>query len=330
NVEDALWISIAIFRLATRHPFADPCIGNMTMEIQSASSTFNNVLTGNGTAVSEFSDLHIVDQLIAERGRTLVKHPSWPLLKPMLYRALQYRQAVKMADDVQGASGTGCFEYVSQMLGLDVHVHRGERIPAKGGFILISNHPTGIADGIAVFDLMKRVRNDLVFFANRDAIRVNKNLAEIIIPVEWRTSEKSHAKSRETLVRTNRAFKDERAIALFPSGRIAYWQGTGIKERPWQATGIQLAKRYNVPIIPMNMQARNSWLFYLLAHRNPELRDMTVFHELLNKKGKRFDMTIGRPISPDVFEGDVQDETVKLQDYCEHALKANPDAQFTL
>ncbi|MEN0001878.1 MAG: 1-acyl-sn-glycerol-3-phosphate acyltransferase [Pseudomonadota bacterium] len=303
---------------------------DMAMEIQSASSTFTNVLSGDKTAVSEFSDLHIVDQLIAERGRTLVKHPSWPMLKPMLYKALHYKQAVQMADDVQGASGAECFEYVSRLLKLNVAVNRGERIPSKGGFILISNHPTGIADGIAVFDMMKRIRDDLVFFANRDAIRVNKNLAEIIIPVEWRTSEKSHAKSRETLVRTNRAFKDERAVALFPSGRIAYWHGAGLKERPWQATGIHLAKRYNVPIIPMNMQARNSWLFYLLAHRNPELRDMTVFHELLNKKGKTFEMTIGKPISPEIFDGDVQDETVKLQHHCEHVLRSDVDAVFTL
>ena len=301
---------------------------DMAMEIQSASSTFSNVLSGDKSAVSEFSDLHIVDQLIAERGRTLVKHASWPMLKPLLYKALQYRQAVKMADDVQGASGAECFEYVSELLQLDVRVNAGERLPAKGGFVLISNHPTGIADGIAVFDMMKRVRNDLVFFANRDAIRVNKNLAEIIIPVEWRSSEKSHAKSRETLVRTNRAFKDQRAIAVFPSGRIAYWSGGGLKERPWQATGIQLAKRYNVPIIPMNMQARNSWLFYLLAHRNPELRDITLFHELLNKKGKTFEMTIGQPIQPETLEGDVQDLTVKLQNYCEHLLKDDQNAVF--
>ncbi|MEO1745703.1 MAG: 1-acyl-sn-glycerol-3-phosphate acyltransferase [Pseudomonadota bacterium] len=300
------------------------------MEIQSASSTFASVLSGDKALPAEFADLHIVDQLIAERGRTLVRHPTWPMLKPALYKALHYGQARRMADDIQGATGAGCFEYVSQMLGLNVRVNRGDRIPGSGGFILISNHPTGIADGIAVFDMMKTIRDDLMFFANRDAIRVNKNLADIIIPVEWRASEKSHAKSRETLVRTNRAFKDERAIALFPSGRIAYWHGAGLKERPWQATGIQLAKRYNVPIIPMNMQARNSWLFYLLAHRNPELRDMTVFHELLNKKGKTFEMTIGEPISPDVFEGDVQDLTVKLQHHCEHALRADADARLVL
>ncbi|MEM1378010.1 MAG: 1-acyl-sn-glycerol-3-phosphate acyltransferase [Pseudomonadota bacterium] len=300
------------------------------MEIQSTSSVIDNAVARDTARAAEFADLHIVDQLIAERGRTLVRHPIWPFIKPLLYRALHYRQAVKMADAVQGISGAECFEYVSQMLKLDVAVNGGENLPSKGGFILISNHPTGIADGIAVFDMMKTIRDDLVFFANRDAIRVNRNLSEIIIPVEWRESEKSLAKSRETLVRTNRAFKDERAIALFPSGRIAYWHAGRLTERPWQATGIHLAKKYNVPIIPMNMQARNSPLFYLLAHRNPELRDMTVFHELLNKKGKRFEMTIGKPIMPDVFTGDVMDETVKLQRYCEHALRDDQNARFTL
>lgn len=274
------------------------------------------------------SDAHIVDQLIAERGITLVKHPLWPLFRPPLFKALHYKQAVKMADAVADLSGVDAFQYVSDLLKLNITTKGKENVPKEGAFILVSNHPTGIPDGIAVFDMIKDLRDDLVFFANRDAVRVNPRLAEIIIPVEWRDTEKTHSKSRETLVRTNRSFKDGRAIALFPSGRIAYWHGDGLRERPWQATGIQLAKRYNVPIVPMHMGARNSWLFYLLAHRNPELRDMTVFHELLNKKGKSFEMTIGAPISPDILQGDVQDLTKKLQKHCEYTLKTEAGAVF--
>ena len=155
-----------------------------------------------------------------------------------------------------------------------------------------------------------------------------QRLSEVIIPVEWRTTEKSHAKSRETLVRTSRAFSDGRAIILFPSGRIAYWAKGRLNERPWQATGVHMAKRYNVPIIPMHMSARNSKLFYLLSHRTPELRDMTVFHELLNKKGQPFKMTIGKPIEPETLEGDVQDLTVRMQKHCEHVLRDDPGAEF--
>ncbi|MBO6638545.1 MAG: lysophospholipid acyltransferase family protein [Roseitalea sp.] len=298
------------------------------MEIQSATSTFAGVINGRRGDIAAQTDPHIVDQLIAERGQTLVKSPLWPVLRPALYKILHYREAVRMADAVADMSGLDCFGHISDLLKLDVRVTGSEHLPASGSFILVSNHPTGIADGVAVHDMLKGIRPDFMFFANRDAIRVNQRLAEIIIPVEWRADQKSHAKSRETLVRTNRAFKDDRAIVLFPSGRIAYWSHGGLKERPWQATAIHMAKRYNVPIVPMHLEARNSWLFYLLAHRNPELRDMTVFHELLNKTGKTFSMTLGAPIAPDALDGDVQDLTVKLQDHCEHALKADKDAVF--
>lgn len=295
------------------------------MEVQGTTAFFD-MLAQRSAGVAKHADLHIVDQLINERGHTLIKHWVWPFIRSPLHKILQYRKAVKMADDIAEKSGLDCFEYVSQLLTLDLQVEGAENLPAQGGFILVANHPTGIADGIAVYDMLKNSRPDLVFFANRDATRVNKRLTEIIIPVEWRKEEKSHAKSRETLVRTNNAFKEQRAIVLFPSGRIAYWSRDGLTERPWQATAIQMAKRYNVPIIPMNMKARNSGLFYLLAHRNTELRDMTIFHELLNKKDKTFKMTIGSPINATELEGDVQDLTVKLQSHCEHTLRDDPKA----
>ncbi|QKV19979.1 1-acyl-sn-glycerol-3-phosphate acyltransferase [Oricola thermophila] len=297
------------------------------MEFQSASSTFADIVTGRADARS-LRQQHIVDQLIEERGQNLVRHPLWPLIRPALYKVLYYEQAVRMADDVAEMSGIECFEYVSRLLDLDITVEGKENLPKEGGFILVSNHPTGIADGVAVYDMLKDTRPDLVFFANRDAIRVNQRLSEIIIPVEWRTTEKSHAKSRETLVRTSRAFAEKRAIVLFPSGRIAYWSKGRLNERPWQATGVHMAKRYNVPVVPMHMSARNSKLFYLLSHRTPELRDMTVFHELLNKKGQPFRINIGKPVDPGTMDGDVQDLTVRLQRHCEHVLRERPDAEF--
>ncbi|WP_421856355.1 1-acyl-sn-glycerol-3-phosphate acyltransferase [Oricola sp.] len=298
------------------------------MEFQSASSAFTDIVTGRSDSRCS-ANTHIVDQLIEERGQTLVKHPLWPLLRPALYRMLYYSHAVKMADDVADISGIDCFEYISRLLELDVTVEGKENLPAQGGFVMVSNHPTGIADGVAVYDMLKDTRPDLVFFANRDAVRVSKRLSEIIIPVEWRASEKSHSKSRETLVRTSRAFSDGRAIVLFPSGRIAYWAKNRLNERPWQATGIQMAKRFDVPVIPMHMEARNSKLFYLLSHRTPELRDMTVFHELLNKKGRPFRMTVGKPIEPGSLSGDVQDLTVRLQHFCENVLRDDAKAEFS-
>ncbi|PZU80938.1 MAG: acyltransferase [Shinella sp.] len=273
---------------------------------------------------------HIVDTLIAERGQKIVYHPLWPVMRPFLYTLLRYAKAVEFADDIANMPGFQAFEYLSNILRLDINVVNGERIPEKGGFIMVSNHPTGIADGVAVFDLLKRRRPDMMFFANRDAIRVNPRFAEVIIPVEWREEHKSKLKARETLKLTNRAIEEQKATVLFPSGRIAYWANGRLNERPWKTSAVGLARKYDLPILPVHMKARNSGLFYWFAKWSTELRDMTVFHELLNKKGDRFDFTIGELISPERLEGDLNDVTAALEHHTVHALAMDSNATFRL
>ncbi|MBD9374840.1 1-acyl-sn-glycerol-3-phosphate acyltransferase [Rhizobium sp. ARZ01] len=273
---------------------------------------------------------HIVDTLIAERGTHIVRHPLWPLLRPFFYSVLNYRRAIEFADAVANLPGYQAFELLSNTLKLDVAVRNEERIPAVGGFLLVSNHPTGIADGIAIFDLMKNRRPDMMFFANRDAIRVNPRFAEMIIPVEWREEHKSKIKTRETLVITSQAIAEGKAAILFPSGRIAYWNEGQLTERPWKLSAVSLARKYELPILPVHMSARNSGLFYWLAKWSTELRDMTVFHELLNKKGNRFEFTIGNVIQPDELAGDPVDVTKALERHSVFSLANDPNAPFCL
>lgn len=272
---------------------------------------------------------HIVDTLIAERGQKIVKSPLWPVMRPLLYTLLRYAKAIEFANDIANMPGYQAFEYLSDILRLETNVRFGERIPDRGGFILVSNHPTGIADGIAMFDLLKERRPDMMFFANRDALRVNPRFAEMVIPVEWREEHKSKLKARETLKLTTRAVEEQKATVLFPSGRIAYWANGRLNERPWKTSAVGLSRKYNLPILPVHMAARNSGLFYWLAKWSTELRDMTVFHELLNKKGDRFDFTVGRMIQPDQLSGDPADVTAALERHTVHALAADGNATFS-
>lgn len=273
--------------------------------------------------------LHIVDQLIAERATRLSRHPIWPVLRPIIYRCFHYRQAVSMADEIAPMPGREAFDYLSQLLSLDVKAVGIDNLPREGSFILAPSHPTGIADGIAVYDLLKNVRPDMAIFANRDALRVAAGFRDLIIPVEWRQGEKKHAKSRDTLEMTARAFAAGKAVVLFPSGRIAYWNEDKLTERPWQGSIVALARRFQVPVVPANMTARNSGLFYLLSRYSQELRDMTVFHELLNKKSGSFRITVGRPIAPDLLDGEAADVAALLQEHTVERLPREPDAEFT-
>lgn len=273
--------------------------------------------------------LHITDQLIAERGEKIVNSRWWPLVRPLLYKILHYDEAVRMADEVAPLPARAAMEYASNLLSLELDVSGLERIPRSGAFVVAVNHPTGIADGVAIYDALKRVREDMAIFTNRDALRINPRLAEFLIPVEWREDFRDRPKMRETLLLSSRAFKEGRAVVMFPSGRIAYWKDGRLNERPWQSTAVTLARRQGVPILPVNLRARNSGLFYWFANWNTELRDMTVFHELLNKRGKTFQVSIG-PIIPHgrIAEGEPADIAQRLQAHVTDKLAVDLDAEF--
>ena len=121
---------------------------------------------------------HIVDQLIEERSVQLSQHVLWPVAKPLLLRFFHYRKAVRMCDDVADMSGWDAFSHLSKLLDLKITVRGLENLPRRGGFILAPCHPTGIADGIAVFDVLKNVRPDMAIFANRDAQRAAPELVD--------------------------------------------------------------------------------------------------------------------------------------------------------
>ena len=134
---------------------------------------------------------------------------------------------------------------------------------------------------------------------------------------------------RETLQLSSRAFSEGRAVVIFPSGRIAFWKDGRLNERPWQSSAITLARKQNVPILPVNVQSRNSGLFYWFANWNTELRDMTVFHELLNKRGKTFRIRFGPLIPQERFaEGDPAEVTAAAAGACGERLAEDPTRSF--
>jgi putative hemolysin len=257
---------------------------------------------------------HIVDTLIEERAGRLLDHPRlWQGLRAVFNPLLQDQRAIALADEVAPMSGRQLFEHVSRVLALRTEVRGLHHLPRAGSFFLAANHPTGIADGVAVFDAMRPARPDLCFMANRDAIRIAAGLADMIIPVDWRKEFRSTAKTRETLQGLSNAVKAGRPVVVFPSGRLAYLRWNGLTERPWLATTVTLARKYRAPILPLRIEGRNSALYYALAQVSDELRDITVFNEFLNKKGCHYRMTFGAPLAPETLPEDPEAAIAGLQ-----------------
>lgn len=271
---------------------------------------------------------HIIDTLIEERAPNLARSALWPIIRPALFSLLNYERAVAMADHIGPLGGREALEAISALLDVKVSVSGLENIPISGRCILVANHPTGIADGIAAWDAIKSRRPDLMFYANADAHRVCNRFGDALVPVEWETHKRTRGKTRETLQLTQLAMDAERALFIFPAGRLARVRDGVLREQEWMSSAIAIARKNKAPVIPIHMTGPVSFWFHFLGRFSTELRDITLFKELLNKKKSNFGFSIGQPIDPDFLTGDANSVTSDLRQFVTSDLAVNQHARF--
>ncbi|MEP1230329.1 MAG: 1-acyl-sn-glycerol-3-phosphate acyltransferase, partial [Litorimonas sp.] len=189
--------------------------------------------------------MHIVDELILERAPRLVNKPRlFKHIKPWLYRLLDYNKAVSVVDTIMPMTGRDAFDHITQRVNPDIRITGAENIPASGRCVIIANHPTGLADGMAVFKALAPRRPEHIYLANADALRVIPKGEDIIIPVEWVKDKRTHQKARQTLISTKKAIQNNTCVVIFPSGVLGKLTWRGIKDKPWQNSAAMLAKKY--------------------------------------------------------------------------------------
>ncbi|MEM9249395.1 MAG: 1-acyl-sn-glycerol-3-phosphate acyltransferase [Pseudomonadota bacterium] len=238
-----------------------------------------------------------IDPLIAERAAWLFRtDPGSRLARFVLDRALDYDRTIALGEAFRDLPTPEIMARLAEIICREVEVTGVERLPRTGPALIVANHPTGIADGIVLWDAIRARRTDSFVYANSDILRVLPQFESMIAPVEWRVDKRTHGKTRETMAYTRRAIDAGRLGVIFPSGRLAKRRGLRLHERPWMASAAMIARKFDLDVIPVNIRARNSALFYLFDLLHPSLRDITLFHETLNKSRQPYRITIGRPI----------------------------------
>lgn len=230
----------------------------------------------------------------------------------LLHVLLGYDRCLEICREIDQMPVDQLMDHMTALIGQNVEASGLEQVPDSGPAMVVCNHPTGIADGIILWSVLRHKRPDMFFFANRDAIRVMPQLAEIVAPVEWRPEKRSHGSNRETLTYAAEAFKKDRLGILFPSGRMAKRRGLRLYERPWMPSAAMLARKYKLPVVPLHITARNSALFYLFDAIHPTLRDVTLFHEVINKDDYTYRIRAGRPLDGAALSRDSELATQEL------------------
>ena len=238
-----------------------------------------------------------INQLVQDRAPWLV---TGSFLSKTIYaflkKFLKFGETIYVGDHIQGMTGAEAFNWLGSEYTSHCEIEGLENIPKDGKCLLVANHPMGAADAVSLYHQIFKVREDVFFFANELFVYLLGSFKDVMAPVVWNKEKEIHSATKVTLERLNTFFGDERIGIIFPSGRLSKLTLLGIWDRPWEKTPITLAKKYNFPVIPVYIDAKNSWFFYFASYANKQLRDVSQLNELLNKKEYKFTIKIGKPI----------------------------------
>ena len=105
--------------------------------------------------------------LIQERGPWLLKKNllSKSIFK-FLKNYLKFDETIFVGNHIQTMTGQEAFNWLGSEYTSNCEVKGLDNIPADGKCLIVSNHPMGAADAIALYYQIFKIRQDSFFFAN--------------------------------------------------------------------------------------------------------------------------------------------------------------------
>ena len=260
-----------------------------------------------------------------------LKGLSGKLVAGLLYRILGIGKLNRIYPLVSDLSGPEFSKAVLDNLGIsyDLPEEQLRHIPSEGGFITVSNHHFGGADGLILNAVVGSGRSDFRILTTFLLAKV-ANLRDWFIPVD----NFSVGGTRSvTGIRTALGhIAGGGALGLFPAGEVATWQKKGLRtavsgkrvveDKPWADNIIKLVKNSGLPVVPIYFDGENSKAFHILGRIHPMLRTVRLIREMTRKKGSVIKVRIGKAVPAVEITGmDIPDLRDYLRNRC-YALEA--------
>ena len=197
--------------------------------------------------------------------------------------------------------GIPLVDWALDQFGVHIVVKGKEWIPKNGQFIFSANHPLGSLDGLAIITVVATIHKSVKFVAN-DLLRVIKGLEPVFLFIA-RFGEINRQNAREI----KNTLASDAQIIVNPAGAVSKRNPVKISDLPWNKFFISKAIKYKRDVIPIHVQAKNSWLFYNIASFRKIFRiksNLEMFllpREMFNKGGEKITITIGKPIAHKTF-----------------------------
>ncbi len=253
------------------------------------------------------------------------------LAGPLLRRVLKIDEINQLEDDTARlATPESFFRTVMDLLGCRYEVAAADllRIPAKGPVVVVANHPLGGLDGIILGDLLRQRRTDVKLMANRLLRRVR--LAEHhMIFVDPFAKDAPAAHNIAPLRQSLKHLKEGGLLGVFPSNQVSHYRRESgeVADPPWVSHIAALVRRSGATVVPIYIEARNSWLFERAGLAHPLLRTALLPREFIKRGVSRepVRVTVGAALpAPRLKRFESDDEMIRFLRMSAYMLKNRP------
>ncbi|MEQ9465004.1 MAG: lysophospholipid acyltransferase family protein [Haliea sp.] len=165
------------------------------------------------------------------------------------------------------------------------------RIPASGRVVIAANHPIGSLDGLALLNLVHKVRPDVKVVAN-DLLTAVSPLQAVLLPV----TNMGGSTPRQNLRRIHDHLEQEGALIIFPAGEVSRFGVKGVKDGAWQSGFVRIAAATRAPILPVYVAGRNSLFFYSISFLAKPLSTLWLVREMFRQSHNTVDARVGQPV----------------------------------
>jgi putative hemolysin len=189
-------------------------------------------------------------------------------------------------------------------------------IPREGPLVVVSNHPYGILDGLAMGRILSAARGGQFKIIANNVFKKARELDQVILPIDF-------AGTKDAVRRNIGARKEALdymarggAIGIFPGGTVstsAHPFGRPL-DPPWRTFTAKMIAKSDAAVVPIYFEGQNSRLFQIASHLNPTLRLALLINEFDARVGGALRVHIGRPL-PEAEIGRRRRDPLALMDY---------------
>jgi len=220
------------------------------------------------------------------------------LLTVPLMKLMKIDRFNQLFEKIASKEGLDFIENALAELNIKIEVSQEElnRIPKKGAFVVVANHPYGGLDEMILLSIIAKQRPDFKMMTDPLLNTVTQLQTSFVsFSLDEQLDKKLSSNEANAIFDY---LQQGSALGLFPAVEVSHFQATmgKIVDKEWDLMAGKFIKKSKVNVLPIHLSGSNSLLFNILSLINSALGDAKLPSEMLNKKDETVVVRIGNPI----------------------------------